>query len=66
MRPTLDEIIEEIQVIPPGMWENDEGPPGWWAVSTSSEGGIDAYFATAEAANRFKSNEVARIYGEMF
>jgi hypothetical protein len=37
----LDEALDEISVHPPGMWENNDGPKDWYAVSNSE--GIIAY-----------------------
>ena len=49
----LDEALEDVQVHGPGMWENDEGPEGWNAVSTGRDS-IIAYFADEADALRFR------------
>jgi len=49
----LDEALEDVQVHGPGMWENDQGPEGWNAVSTSTDS-IVAYFAEESDALRFR------------
>lgn len=48
----LGEFLEEISIHDPGMWENDDGPEGWWAVSDKS--GIIAYFGEEAAAYHFR------------
>jgi hypothetical protein len=51
--------LEDIQVDPPGMWENHDGPFGWWGVSTGDEG-IIAYFYDELSACRFRLAEINR------
>lgn len=51
---TLDEMLEDVTVHAPGFWENDDGPEGWFAVSTEEAGGIVAYFATEGDAFHFR------------
>lgn len=55
----LQTLAEEIAVHSPGMWENDTGPEGWWAVSDND--GIKAYFADEDAAFRWRIAEINRI-----
>ena len=50
---TLDEACEYVEVDAPGVWSNDTGPKGWWAVSTADDG-ILAYFAYQSDAWRFR------------
>lgn len=59
-RKTLDDLLEEISVHAPGMWENDEGPKNWYGVSTEEAGGIIAYFAEESDALRFRLAEINR------
>jgi len=56
---TLDEALEEWQVDEPGMWENDQGPKGWWAVSNSNDS-IVAYFLKPEDAYRWRLDMINR------
>lgn len=58
-KPTLDELLETWTVFPPGTWENDEGPKGWWAVA--NDDGIVAYMGDEAAAFRFRLNEINRV-----
>lgn len=51
-RLTLDEMLERWAVHDPGMWENDTGPKGWWAVS--NDDGIVAYFGNEIDACRWR------------
>jgi hypothetical protein len=46
------ELLDEVSVAAPDMWENDEGPKGWYAVIT--EDGIVAYFASENDAFLFR------------
>ena len=39
---------DEINILPPGTWENDDGPADWYAVSDYS--GIRAYAGTENLA----------------
>lgn len=55
---TLDDLLEEISVHAPGMWENDLGPPNWFAVSNSD--GIIAYFGNEVDACRFRLDYINR------
>ena len=57
-RPSLDELLDRWQVLPPGMWENDTGPRGWYAVT--NDDGIVAYFSVETAALRFRLAEINR------
>lgn len=56
---SLDEALDEWSVHDPEMWENDEGPKGWWAVSNND--GIVAYFGEERDAFRFRLSEINRI-----
>ena len=56
---TIDQLLEDIEVRPPGYWENDDGPDGWYAVATTD--GIVAYFANEVDAFRFRLDMVNRI-----
>jgi hypothetical protein len=49
---TLDELLEEVSVLDPLQWENDDGPKGWYAVADNS--GIVAYFGKEEHALGFR------------
>jgi hypothetical protein len=49
---SLDELLEDWQVLAPGLWENDIGPKAWWAVANTD--GIVAYFGTREDAFRWR------------
>lgn len=55
---TLDDLLQVWSVHDPGMWENDDGPAGWWAVS--NDDGIVAYFGREDAAFRFRLAEINR------
>lgn len=48
----LDTLLQEISVHSPEEWRNEDGPPGWWAVS--DENGIIAYFGKEEVALWFR------------
>ncbi len=52
------ELLDEVSVAAPDMWENDEGPKGWYAVITDD--GIVAYFATEKDALRFRLDLINR------
>lgn len=56
---TIEEALEKWQVHEPGMWENDTGPQGWWAVSNDDDG-IVAYFAQPSDAYRWRLDQVNR------
>ncbi len=43
------------EVLAPCEWENDDGPEGWYAVSTEDAGGIVAYAETRELAEAIVS-----------
>lgn len=49
---SLDDLLERWCVHYPGMWENDTGPNGWWAVS--NDDGIVAYFGNERDAFRWR------------
>ena len=52
------EMLDEVSVAAPDMWENDEGPKGWYAVIT--DGGVVAYFVTENDALRFRLDLINR------
>ena len=54
----LDELLDEVSVAAPDMWENDEGPKGWYAVITDD--GIVAYFAEEVDALRYRLDLINR------
>jgi hypothetical protein len=56
---SLDDLLEAWTVYEPGMWENADGPEGWWAVGNNE--GIVAYFGAAKDAFRFRLAEINRI-----
>ena len=57
---TLSELLEAIDVIPPGMWENELSDLlDWWAVT--NEVGIIAYFGNEVDALRFRLDYINRI-----
>lgn len=45
--------LSVVTVEEPGMWENENGPADWYAVSTS-DNGIVAYFPTAGQAYSYR------------
>ena len=49
---TLDEMLDDISVMAPGQWENDDGPDGWYAVV--NDDGIIAYFGSETLALGFR------------
>lgn len=51
---TLEEALEQVSVHGPSQWENEDGPEGWYAVSTEYAGGIVAYFRDEGAAYRYR------------
>ena len=51
-RDTLEEWLSHVVVIPPGCWENEDGPEDWFAVANDS--GIIAYFGNEEHACFFR------------
>lgn len=54
MATDLDQLLEDISVHEPGMWENNKGPKGWFAVSREDEGGIIAYFQHGSHAYAYR------------
>jgi len=56
---TLYELLAEWAVHPPGMWENKDGPDGWYAVS--NDDGIVAYFNNERDAFAFRLNKINQI-----
>lgn len=57
---SLDDLLDEISVHPPGLWENDQGPKDWYAVSTDEAGGIVAYFQYEVDACRWRLDYINR------
>jgi hypothetical protein len=57
---SLEQWLEDVDVLPPGMWDNTEGPVGWHAVMTESDGGIIAYFSNEVDAYRFRLDYINR------
>lgn len=55
----MDELLEQWTVHGPGMWENDTGPEGWYAVSNTD--GIIAYFRDEKSAFGWRLAEINRI-----
>lgn len=55
----LNDLLEDIDVMPPGMWENDDGPKGWFAVANDE--GVTAYFCKEADAFRFRLDLINRI-----
>lgn len=49
---SLDELLDEISVLSPGQWDNEDGPKDWYAVCT--EKGIVAYFGKEIHALNFR------------
>lgn len=57
---TIEDALEEIDVLPPGTWENDlQNVFEWYAVANNK--GIIAYFGNEDDANRFRMAEANRI-----
>jgi hypothetical protein len=52
------ELLDTVSVAAPDMWENDEGPKGWYAVVTDD--GIVAYFAKETDALRYRLDRINR------
>lgn len=57
-KKTLDELLEDWSVNAPGMWDNDQGPKDWYAVSNTD--GIVAYFGDEASAFRYRLAEINR------
>lgn len=57
-KPALGALLETRSVMPPGAWENDQGPEDWYAVCNDE--GIVAYFADSTDAFRFRLSEINR------
>lgn len=53
---SLGDMLNNVIVLLPGMWENDTGPLDWYAVE--DETGIIAYFANEHDANRFRLDQI--------
>lgn len=54
----LDYYLQEVTVMEPGLWENEDGPKDWYAVS--NEEGIIAYFGKEVDALRFRLDYINR------
>ena len=59
MSKTLDNLLEEIFVMEPGMWSNDDGPSDWYAVGTDDLG-IIAYFYNEDQAYYWRLDQINR------
>lgn len=57
----LDQLLEEVSVLSPGQWENEDTPHlgEWWAVCNDQ--GIIAYFGDETDAFRFRLDYINRI-----
>lgn len=53
----LDDLLESWSVLPPGHWDNDDGPKGWFAVCNDEES-IVAYFSKEEDAFRYRLDQI--------
>jgi hypothetical protein len=56
----IEKLLEDITVDAPGMWENDQGPEGYHAV-TDPDNSVIAYFAFEADAYRFRLDLINRI-----
>ena len=56
MKKTLEELLEDWSVLPPGTWENKSGPQDWYAVC--NDDGIVAYFAKEQDAFIFRLDKI--------
>ena len=52
------ELLDKVSVDAPDMWENEEGPKGWYAVT--NDDGVLAYFAKETDAFRFRLDLINR------
>lgn len=63
MKKNLDELLQSISVLEPGMWENelskDSPIKDWYAVC--GDDGIVAYFGSEVDAYRFRLDLINRI-----
>lgn len=57
----LERLLEEVSVLGPGMWENEQTPTlgEWYAVC--NDNGIIAYFGKEVDAYRFRLDYINRI-----
>ena len=59
----LDDLLEDIEVLPPGEWDNEVSECAliktWWAVVNTD--GIIAYFGDERDAFRFRLDYINRI-----
>jgi hypothetical protein len=58
----ITSLLEEIEVMGPGMWENEDGPKGWYAVSNTY--GIIAYFPEEKEALRYRLDYINRLLND--
>lgn len=58
MTKNLDDLLEDVSVLAPGMWDNETGPKGWYAVT--NDDGIIAYFGREADAFRFRLDYINR------
>lgn len=58
-KKSLEHLLEVWSVLFAGVWENEEGPKGWYAVC--NDNGIIAYFADEKSAFRFRLSEINRV-----
>jgi hypothetical protein len=56
---TLDELLEDWSVLEPGLWKNETGPEGWYAVA--NDDGIIAYFRDEKDAFAFRLDKINQI-----
>lgn len=55
---TMDDMLEKWSVLPPGMWDNEDGPKAWFAVC--NDDGIKAYFGDEADAFRWRMDMINR------
>jgi predicted lipoprotein with Yx(FWY)xxD motif len=58
MPRSLDDLLEIWTVLPPGMWDNDQGPKDWYAVA--NDDGIKSYFGDEAPAYRWRMEQINR------
>lgn len=58
VKKSLDDLLDEISVFPPGQWKNSDGPKDWYAVC--DENGIVAYFGREVDALHFRLDLINR------
>ena len=60
-KKTLNELLDQIFVLDPGIWENEHSESTiseWYAVATDEHGGIIAYFQFEADAYRFRLDRI--------